>query len=39
MKLERGFREVVDACAADTGAFAALIKQVCFRAYMRTFIV
>lgn len=29
MKLERGFREVVDACASDTDAFLALIKEVC----------
>jgi hypothetical protein len=35
MKLERGFREVVDECATDTGAFAALIKQVCYSSYMR----
>jgi hypothetical protein len=29
MKLERGFRDVVGACATDIGAFTALIKQVC----------
>ena len=30
MKLERGFREVVDAYANDTGAFVLLIKQVMY---------
>jgi hypothetical protein len=28
MRLEQGFREVVDACADDTGVLAALIQQV-----------
>jgi hypothetical protein len=34
MKLERGFEEVVDACAADTDVFLALIRLV--SDYMRT---
>ena len=34
MKLERGFREVVDACATDTSTFVALIKEVCHIAHI-----
>jgi hypothetical protein len=29
MKLERGFRDVVEACAHDAEAFLGLIREVC----------